>query len=118
MYHLHTREVQLAAGRKQRIYYFAGVASKGSVDALPDGYEVFENERTGLPMLRKKGGAAKKKVAKVKKAKKVAKKAAAKKPAVKKAAKKPAAKKAAVKKAVKKPAAKKPAAKKKAAKRR
>lgn len=123
MYHLHTREVQLAAGRKQRIYYFAGVASKGSIDALPDGYEVFENERTGLPMLRKKGGAAKKKVVKVKKAKKAAKKVAAKKPAAKKAAKKPAAKKAAVKKAavkkaVKKPAAKKPAAKKKAAKRR
>lgn len=54
MYHLHTKEVQLAAGRKQRIYYFAGEAGKDSLDKLPDGYEVMENERTGLPMLRKK----------------------------------------------------------------
>ncbi len=87
MYYLHTKEVELAAGRKQRIYYFAGEASKGSLDTLPAGYEVFENERTGLPMLRKKGGAAKKAAA----------------------VKKPAAKKAAAKPAAKKPAAKKPA---------
>ena len=54
MYYLHTKEVQLAAGRKQRIYYFAGEAGSDSLDALPTGYEVIENERTGLPMLRKK----------------------------------------------------------------
>lgn len=54
MYHLHSKEVQLAAGRKQRIYYFAGEAGPDSLDKLPDGYEVMENERTGLPMLRKK----------------------------------------------------------------
>lgn len=54
MYYLHTKEVELAAGRKQRIYYFAGEAGSNSLDALPAGYEVMENERTGLPMLRKK----------------------------------------------------------------
>ena len=54
MYHLHTKEVKLAGGRKQRIYYFAGVAGKDSLDELPTGYEVMENKRTGLPMLRKK----------------------------------------------------------------
>lgn len=54
LYHLHTKEVELAAGRKQRIYYFAGEAGANSLDALPAGYEVMENERTGLPMLRKK----------------------------------------------------------------
>ncbi|MFI5333332.1 MAG: hypothetical protein ACHQVS_04510 [Candidatus Babeliales bacterium] len=54
MYYLHTKEVQLTAGRKQRIYYFAGEAGKDSIDALPAGYEVMENDRTGLPMLRKK----------------------------------------------------------------
>lgn len=54
MYFLHTKEVELAAGRKQRIYYFAGEASANALDALPAGYEVMENERTGLPMLRKK----------------------------------------------------------------
>ena len=53
-YYLHTKEVELAAGRKQRIYYFAGIAGENSIDALPAGYEVMENERTGLPMLRKK----------------------------------------------------------------
>lgn len=53
-YHLHTKEVELAAGRKQRIYYFAGEAGQDALDALPQGYEVIENERTGLPMLRKK----------------------------------------------------------------
>jgi len=54
MYYLHTKEVELAKGRKQRIYYFAGEAGKNTLDKLPEGYEVMENERTGLPMLRKK----------------------------------------------------------------
>jgi len=54
MYYLHTKEVELAGGRKQRIYYFAGVVDKNALDALPAGYEMIENERTGLPMLRKK----------------------------------------------------------------
>jgi hypothetical protein len=53
-YHLHTKEVKLAGGRLQRIYYFAGEAGPNSLDAVPAGYEVFENKRTGLPMLRKK----------------------------------------------------------------
>lgn len=53
-YHLHTKEVVLAGKRKQRIYYFAGEEGKNSLDALPAGYEVMENKKTGLPMLRKK----------------------------------------------------------------
>ncbi|HBR70620.1 TPA: hypothetical protein DIC20_03110 [Candidatus Dependentiae bacterium] len=53
-YYLHTKDVKLAGGRKQRIYYFAGDIREGSVEALPAGYEVMENKRTGLPMLRKK----------------------------------------------------------------
>lgn len=53
-YYLHSKEVILAGGRKQRIYYFAGEIKKNAIDALPDGYEVMENKRTGLPMLRKK----------------------------------------------------------------
>jgi YHS domain-containing protein len=53
-YYLHTKEVMLAGKRKQRIYYFAGEKGKGSLDELPKGYEVMENKRTGLPMLRKK----------------------------------------------------------------
>lgn len=53
-YFLHTKEVTLAGGRKQKIYYFAGEASQNALDALPTGYEVIENQRTGLPMLKKK----------------------------------------------------------------
>lgn len=54
-YYLHSKEVKLAGGRKQRIFYFAGEEKKTySLDELPAGYEVMENKRTGLPMLRKK----------------------------------------------------------------
>lgn len=53
-YHLHTKEVILKGDRKQRIYYFAGEAGKDAIDELPAGYEVMENSKTGLPMLRKK----------------------------------------------------------------
>jgi YHS domain-containing protein len=53
-YYLHTKDVKLAGNRKQTIYYFAGKAEKNSLDELPTGYEVMENARTGLPMLRKK----------------------------------------------------------------
>lgn len=53
-YILHTKEVTLAGGRKQKIFYFAGEQGDGAVNELPAGYEVTENARTGLPMLRKK----------------------------------------------------------------
>lgn len=53
-YYLHSKEVTLAGGRKQNIFYFAGEAAANALNALPAGYEVMENERTGLPMLRKK----------------------------------------------------------------
>lgn len=53
-YHLHSKEVELSGGRKQRIYYFAGEPTEFALDKLPAGYEVTENARTGLPMLRKK----------------------------------------------------------------
>lgn len=52
-YFLHSKDVELRSGRKQRIFFFSG-DSKGSLDGLPQGYEVMENARTGLPMLRKK----------------------------------------------------------------
>jgi YHS domain-containing protein len=54
MYYLHSKNVKLAGDRKQMIYYFAGEEKSNALDALPTGYEVMENKRTGLPMLRKK----------------------------------------------------------------
>ncbi len=53
-YYLHSKEVKLKGDRKQRIFYFAGEAGKNALNDLPSGYEVMENKRTGLPMLRKK----------------------------------------------------------------
>lgn len=51
-YYLHSKEVTLRGGRKQVIYYFAREAKSNACD-LPNGYEVMENSRTGLPMLKK-----------------------------------------------------------------
>lgn len=52
-YFLHSKDVTLRGGRQQTIYYFGRVAKEGAMDDLPAGYEVMENARTGLPMLRK-----------------------------------------------------------------
>ncbi|OIP06494.1 hypothetical protein COS66_03695 [Candidatus Berkelbacteria bacterium CG06_land_8_20_14_3_00_43_10] len=52
-YYLHSRVVTLRGGRQQKIFFFAREEKDGVLDALPDGYEVMENDRTGLPMLRK-----------------------------------------------------------------
>ena len=53
-YYLHTRRVTLRGGREQTIYYFAKDRGAGAMDALPAGYVVSENTRTGLPLLKKK----------------------------------------------------------------
>lgn len=52
-YFLHARLQKLKGGQEVTLYYFAGEAKAGAIDALPAGMEVMENERTGLPMLRK-----------------------------------------------------------------
>lgn len=53
-YFLHSRLQELKGGRKVTLYYFAGTAGEGAMNALPEGYEISENERTGLPLLKKK----------------------------------------------------------------
>jgi len=52
-YYLHSKDVTLRGGRKQTIYYFGKVEKANAVDALPAGYKVVENQRTGLPILKK-----------------------------------------------------------------
>ena len=53
-YYLHGMEVTLrGSGKKQRIFFFAKDVRAGSLDAVPAGYEVVENKRTGLPVLRR-----------------------------------------------------------------
>lgn len=52
-YHLHARLQKLKGGREVTLYYFAGQPGTGAVDSLPAGYIVTENEKTGLPLLKK-----------------------------------------------------------------
>ena len=53
-YYLHGKEVTLQNGRKQQIFYFAREPKEAEVlDAVPAGYRIEENERTGLPFLKK-----------------------------------------------------------------
>ena len=52
-YYLHSRLVTLRGGREQTIYFFAQKAGDGALDAMPAGYVVSENPRTGLPLLKK-----------------------------------------------------------------
>jgi hypothetical protein len=53
-YHLHRRRQVLKGGQEVTIYYFAGNPRDEAIDSMPDGYEVWENEITGLPFLKKK----------------------------------------------------------------
>lgn len=52
-YYLHMRNVTLRGGRNQTIYFFARAEGEGALDELPTGMMVMENDRTGLPMLKK-----------------------------------------------------------------
>ena len=53
-YYLHGKTVTLQNGREQRIFYFAREAKPGeAMDSIPQGYRIEENERTGLPFLKK-----------------------------------------------------------------
>lgn len=53
-YYLHSKDVQLrGSGKTQRIFFFARDERPGSLDAVPAGYQVIENTRTGLPILKK-----------------------------------------------------------------
>ena len=53
-YYLHGKMVELRGGRKQKIHWFGKEAKENAMDAIPEGYETMENDRTGLIMLRKK----------------------------------------------------------------
>ena len=53
-YYLHGRTRELKNGKKSTLYYFAGDVRDGSLDAVPDGYEVTESTHTGLPFLKRK----------------------------------------------------------------
>ncbi len=52
-YYLHLREQTRKNGGITKLYYFAGEVRPEALDELPAGYSVTENERTGLPFLKK-----------------------------------------------------------------
>ena len=55
-YFLHSKEVTLKGGRKQRIYWFSKADKRRpelQLDEVPAGYIVKENPKTGLPFLKK-----------------------------------------------------------------
>jgi YHS domain-containing protein len=52
-YYLHAREQTLKGGQTVTLYYFASDPRDNAIDAVPQGYVVSENTRTGLPLLKK-----------------------------------------------------------------
>ncbi|RJP47499.1 MAG: hypothetical protein C4584_00400 [Armatimonadetes bacterium] len=52
-YYLHSRQVRLRSGRDQIIYFFARNVGEGALDAVPEGFQIVENKRTGLPVLKR-----------------------------------------------------------------
>lgn len=53
-YYLHKRDTTLRNGRTQTIYFFAKEPKEGTLDKVPEGYEVSES-RNGLPVLKRAG---------------------------------------------------------------
>ncbi len=57
-YYLHGKMVTLQGGRQQKIHFFAREPKPGeALDSLPAGHVVVENERTGLPFLKREAAA-------------------------------------------------------------
>lgn len=52
-YILHSKKVTLRGGREQTIFFFARDERPEALDAVPEGYTVLENKKTGLPMLKR-----------------------------------------------------------------
>lgn len=53
-YYLHSRTTELKSGKNRQLFFFSK-EQDGGVDKIPEGYEAAET-KTGLPVIRKKGG--------------------------------------------------------------
>jgi hypothetical protein len=51
-YYLHKKE-DTGRGNAGELYFFSKEKGNDTLDELPDGYNVIENERSGLPVLKK-----------------------------------------------------------------
>lgn len=53
-YYLNGKTVTLKnTGKQQTIYYFSKDVRSGALDAVPGGFKIEENPRTGLPYLKR-----------------------------------------------------------------
>jgi len=52
-YYLNQMDVKLRNGRHQLIYFFSRNIRKTAVESIPEGMEVVETLKTGMPVLRK-----------------------------------------------------------------
>ena len=52
-YFLHSRDQSLKGGHVQTIYFFASQPKDGVLEGIPKGYQLAENVKTGLPLLKK-----------------------------------------------------------------
>lgn len=53
VYYLHTKDVTLKNKRVQTIYFFCRDVRDGYLEAVPEGFEVMETKRTGMPVLKR-----------------------------------------------------------------
>ena len=53
-YYLHTKKSTTSTGKERTLFYFSKEVKDGTLDAVPNGYQVVEM-KTGLPVLKKAG---------------------------------------------------------------
>lgn len=51
-YFLHGRTRKLKSGKEQTLYFFAKTEKEGTLDAVPQGFEIMES-KNGLPLLKR-----------------------------------------------------------------
>jgi len=54
-YYLHTKKSLTSTGKERTLFFFSKEVKEGTLDAVPEGYQVVEM-KTGLPVLKKSGG--------------------------------------------------------------
>ena len=54
-YYLHTKKSITSTGKERTLFFFSKEVKEGTLDSVPEGYQVVEM-KTGLPVLKKSGG--------------------------------------------------------------
>ena len=54
-YYLHAKKSTTSTGKERTLFFFSKEVKDGTLDSVPDGYQVVEM-KTGLPVLKKTGG--------------------------------------------------------------